>query len=318
MKIGFNLLLWTGHVTDEHIPLLKSLKDVGYDGVEIPLFGGDVAHYEYLGRVLKDHGLGCTAVTVIPNQECNPCSPDPQHRINAGNYLKWAIDCCRAMNAETLLGPYHQPLGIFSGNGPTEDEKKWAAEVHVAAAEYARQNNLMLALEYLNRFECYFLNTMKDAAEYVRRVNHPNFGTMYDTFHANIEEKDPVGVIKPNIDVIKHVHISENDRGTPGKGHVPWKETFAALKAAKYDGWMVIEAFGRALPALAAATRVWRDFFTSPEEVYTDGYKFIVSNWSAKSSASKPAKKAPAKSAKKPAAKPVKKTKSKPAKKGRR
>ena len=77
---------------------------------------------------------------------------------------------------------------------------------------------------------------------------------------------------------INHIHISENDRGTPGKGNIPWKETFSAIKNINYEGWLTIEAFGRALPDLAAATRVWRDFFSSEEEVYTEGYKFIKEN----------------------------------------
>ena len=54
---------------------------------------------------------------------------------------------------------------------------------------------------------------------------------------------------------------------------MPWAETFKAIKAAKYDGWMTIEAFGRAIPALAAATRVWRDFFPNKEEFYKVGLK---------------------------------------------
>ena len=76
-----------------------------------------------------------------------------------------------------------------------------------------------------------------------------------------------------------HVHISENDRGTPGKGHVPWEATYKALRVAKYDGWLTIEAFGRALPALAAATRVWRDFFPSRESVYLEGLKQMKAGW---------------------------------------
>jgi D-psicose/D-tagatose/L-ribulose 3-epimerase len=98
---------------------------------------------------------------------------------------------------------------------------------------------------------------------------------MYDTFHANIEEKNPAQVITTAADSIAHVHISENDRGVPGTGQVHWKETFQALKQIKYNGWLTIEAFGRALPDLAAATRVWRDLFPSPEEVYTKGLKFM-------------------------------------------
>ena len=79
-------------------------------------------------------------------------------------------------------------------------------------------------------------------------------------------------MIRPHLAQINHVHVSENDRGTPGKGHVPLAMTFAALKEGGYDGWLTIEAFGRALPALAAATRVWRDFFPEREEVYRHGF----------------------------------------------
>jgi len=277
MKLGFNLLLWTTHVTDEHFPLLEKLKATGYDGVEIPIFEGDPAHYESVAKALSDNGLDCTAVTVIGAEEQSPISAEAAHRQAGVDSLKHVLDCCKALGAETLCGPYHQPLGVFSGEPPTEDEKNRAAEVHREVAEYAAGHGVGMAVEYLNRFECYFITTLEDAVAHVKRVNHPNFGTMYDTFHANIEEKDPVGVIGPNIEYIKHVHISENDRGTPGKGHVPIKATVDALKAGGYDSWYTIEAFGRALPDLAAATRVWRDFFPSREEVYEDGLKLLKS-----------------------------------------
>ena len=137
----------------------------------------------------------------------------------------------------------------------------------------------MLAIEYLNRFECYFLTTALQAKALVKEVNHPNFRMMYDTFHANIEEKNIPETIASVAGSFVHVHISENDRGTPGTGQVHWAETFQALKQVKYDGWMVIEAFGRALPALAAATRVWRDLFPTAEEVYTQGLRFMKAQW---------------------------------------
>jgi D-psicose/D-tagatose/L-ribulose 3-epimerase len=281
MKVGFNMLLWTTHVTESDFPQLKTLKKAGYDGVEMPVFGGDVSHFKKVSGAIKDNGLGCTTVTVIPDEQRSPISPDAKCRQAAVDYLKWAIDCSQALGSDVLCGPIYQPLGVFTGKGPTEDEKKRAAEVHRKAAEFAAKANLTLAVEYLNRFECYFLNTMADAAAYVKRVNHPNVGVLFDTFHANIEEKDPVGCIGKYVDVVKHVHISENDRGTPGKGHIDWPGTFKALRSGGYDGWLVIEAFGRALPDLAAATRVWRDFFPSAEEVYTEGLKFIRKRWEA-------------------------------------
>jgi len=281
MKIGFNMLLWTTHVTDDDLHLLEAIKKAGYDGVETPIFEGDPAHFEKVGKAIKDNGLGCTSVTVIPDEEHNPISADAGNRKAAVEYLKWAIDCSEVLDSDVLCGPLYQPLGVFTGEPPTEEEKQRATEVHQQAADLAAKANLMLALEFLNRFEAYFLNTMADAAEYVKRVNHPNCQVMFDTFHANIEEQDPVGCITEHIDMIKHVHISENDRGTPGKGHIDWPGTFKALRSGGYDNWFVIEAFGRALPDLAAATRVWRDFFPSRDGVYIEGLKFIKDQWEA-------------------------------------
>ncbi len=281
MKVGFNMLLWTTHVTEEAFPLLEAIKKVGYDGVEIPLFEGQPEHFEKVGKAIKDNGLECTSVTVIPDEEHNPVSADAKHRQGAAQHLKWAIDCSAALASDVLCGPFYQPLGVFTGQGPTEEEKQRAAEVHRNSSELAAKSNVALGVEFLNRFECYFLNTMADAADYVKRVDHPNCGVLYDTFHANIEEKDPVGCISQHIDAINHVHISENDRGTPGKGHIDWPATFKALRSSGYDRWLVIEAFGRALPDLAAATRVWRDFFPDREQVYTEGLKFVKEQWQA-------------------------------------
>jgi D-psicose/D-tagatose/L-ribulose 3-epimerase len=281
MRAGFNLLLWTTHVSDVHLPLLGKLKATGYDGVEIPLFEGEAGHFRWLTRALREAGLACTTATALPDQAHSAISPDASSRAGALDHLKWAIEGSAELGSALLCGPFHQPLAVFSGSGPTEAEKARAAEVHRQAAEIAAAAGVMLAIEPLNRFECYFLNTMADTRAHVQRVGHPNFGALYDTFHANIEEQDPIGVIAETADVIRPVHISENDRGTPGKGHIDFRATFRALHTAGYDGWLTIEAFGSALPALAAATKIWRDLFPSPEEVYRVGYETIRDGWAA-------------------------------------
>jgi D-psicose/D-tagatose/L-ribulose 3-epimerase len=278
MKTGMNLLLWSTHVTQEHFPLFAKLKKTGFDGVEVPLFEGDAAHYKAVRKELDNHGLGCTTVTCV-GPETNPISPDKATRTAAVERLRWAIDMTAVLGGENMCGPFHSPLGVFSGAGPTADEKKWAAETLRQAAEIAQKNKVMLGIEYLNRFECYFLTTAAEGKALVQAVNHPHFRLMYDTFHANIEEKHAAPAIRSMADVMVHVHISENDRGTPGTGHVAWDETFQTLRQVGYDGWMVIESFGRALPALAAATKVWRDLFPSAEEVYTQGLRFIKQKW---------------------------------------
>jgi D-psicose/D-tagatose/L-ribulose 3-epimerase len=278
MKTGMNLLLWTTHVGPEHYRTMARIKEAGFDGVEIPLFEGDASHYKGIRAELDKLGLGCTTVTCV-GPEHSPISADASVRKAALGRLKWAIEMTAALKGDLMAGPFHSPLAVFSGQPPTEDEKKRAADVLHQAAEFAVGANVKLAIEYLNRFECYFLNTAADTAALVQRVNHPSFRAMYDTFHANIEEKSAASAIAALGDRMIHVHISENDRGIPGTGMVHWKENFQALKKARYDGWLTIEAFGRALPALAAATKVWRDLFPSAEEVCTKGLAFIKQQW---------------------------------------
>ncbi|MGD9511145.1 MAG: sugar phosphate isomerase/epimerase family protein [Geminicoccaceae bacterium] len=279
MLLGFNLLLWTTHVGEEHLPLLAELKRAGYDGVELPIFAGAPEHFARIGRVLKEEGLRCTGVTVLPDAAHSSISPDPACRRGAVERLRWAIDCLAAAGGEVLAGPFYQPLGQFTGEPPTAQERDGIVATHQEAAEHAARHGIRLSVEPLNRFECHALNTVADAAAVVDRVGRPNYGLLYDTFHTNIEEQDPVGAIAPHLARINHVHVSENDRGTPGKGHVPFEAVFRAFKAGGYQGWYVIEAFGRALPDLAAATRVWRDFFPAREEVWRFGHDHLRAAW---------------------------------------
>jgi D-psicose/D-tagatose/L-ribulose 3-epimerase len=282
MKIGMNLLLWTGHVDECHVPVLKALKATGFDGVEVPVFdASDAGHYRWLGGVLDDLGLMRTAVALIPDEAHSPVSAEAVHRQGAIDHLSRVIDCSAALGSEGLVGPWFQPLAVFSGEGPTDDELARCAEVHRAIAGRARDAGLFCALEPLNRFECYLLNTCEQASAYLEQLQEPGFGILYDSFHANIEEKDPLAALHRawSKGHVNHVHISENDRGTPGRGHAKIRETIAMLKGFGYEGWLTIEAFGKALPELAAATRVWRDFFASPEEVCTEGYDYIRQCW---------------------------------------
>lgn len=282
MKIGFNLLLWTGHITLEHRGLLRDIKRAGYDGVEIPMFEGAPDHYARLGEMLDEIGLGRTVVTIMPSLDKNPLSSDGSTRKAALDHAKWFIDCSAALGAPVIGGPIHSVHGHFTGAGPTTPERKRGLAFHRKAGDHAARKNVRLALEALNRFECYFLTTMQQLADYLDEVDHPAVSGMYDTFHANIEEADPIKAIKTIRRHMLHVHISENDRGIPGAGHIDWAATYKALRASKYDGWLTIEAFGRSLPALAAATRVWRDFFPSPESVYRQGIKNIRKGWAAR------------------------------------
>jgi D-psicose/D-tagatose/L-ribulose 3-epimerase len=277
MKTGMNLLLWTTHVTEQHDALLDQIKEIGFDAVEVPIFDtADLAPFERLGRRIKALGLGATAVTVM-GAESNPISPDAKVRDAAVAHLDRVMECGQAFGCEILCGPIHSAIGVFSNEAPTEDEFKYGVDTLQRAAQKAQARGIRMAVEYLNRFEIYFLTTAAHTARFVRAVNHPYCKMMYDSFHAHIEEKDQARAIASCAAETIHVHVSENDRGIPGTGQVHWDRFFEGLAQSRYDGYLTIEAFGRALPALAAATRVWRDLFPDPMGLCRDGFDFIQS-----------------------------------------
>lgn len=280
MKIGMCLFLWTTHVTPDHEPLLRDLKATGFDGVEIPVFEGSPDHYARLGALLDEIGLQRTAVSAMGDPSMNLIGDGPSRKLGLA-YMRHTIDCAAALGATTLSGPLHSTLGQFSGSGPTAEEIARSVASQRAIGDHAGTRGITIGLEALNRFECYLLNTMADLSAHVDAIAHPNIRAMYDTFHANIEEADPIAAFADHRRNIVHVHVSENDRGVPGRGNIPWAETFCAVKASGYDDWLTIEAFGRGLPDLAAATRVWRDFAESPEAVYRGGFAHIRDGWAA-------------------------------------
>jgi D-psicose/D-tagatose/L-ribulose 3-epimerase len=134
---------------------------------------------------------------------------------------------------------------------------------------------MTIAIEPLNRFETFFLNTAADAVRFCAEVGRPEVGILFDTFHANIEEKDVAQAILMAAPHLVHFHACENDRGAPGSGHVDWPNVFAALRRIGYDRWVTIESFGFALGELSAAASIWRDLAPTPADIAFEGVQFL-------------------------------------------
>ncbi|MGH6806983.1 MAG: sugar phosphate isomerase/epimerase family protein [Ensifer adhaerens] len=279
MKLGINLLCLTDFVEDCHLESIGHLRDLGYNGVEVPVLTGEVAHYERLGKKLDALGLGRSTTSIVPRPNANPVSCDADARARGIAHLDWALDCAIALGAESMGGPFHAPIGFFTGAGAREDELRYGADAHRALAERAAAHGMHLSLEPLNRFETYYLNTMEQARSYVDRVGHPAFKIMYDTFHANVEERRPEAAIRLIGRDIGVFHVSENDRGIPGRGHIDFLSMFKVLKEIGYDGWLTLEAFGAGLPAIATATRVWRPLFPDFQTLFSESATFIRKTW---------------------------------------
>ena len=280
MRFGMNMFLWVDTLTDEILPLLEDIKQMGFDAVEIPMFETDTAKYAKWGKHFDDIGLARTGC-VVRGEGDDPMSADPAVRRKGIDANKIALDCCQAAGAETLVGPYHSALGHFSGRGATTDEWKRAVESMREVAEHAETCGVNLALEAVNRFECYLINCAADLARFCDDVDHPRCKAMYDTFHAHIEEKSIPDAIRTLKDHLIHVHISENDRSTPGAGNVRWPENFDTLHEIGYDNLMVVEAFGLSLENLIAATKIWRRMYPSEEHLAVNGLEFMKSRMEA-------------------------------------
>jgi D-psicose/D-tagatose/L-ribulose 3-epimerase len=276
VKIGCNLLLWTSRLGPEHLPILRLLKSLGYDGVEVPVFSGTVAEHVEIGRMVAGEGL-IPGMVATMKSGADPLSEDAGERLAGADHHKWLVDCARALGAEVICGPFHQPLAQFSGQGITPREWDRMVASQQAMADYGPE--IRLAIEPLNRFECYALNTAGQAARLVAEVNRPNYGYLHDTFHANIKEKHPIAALEANLPAISHFHVSENDRGTPGEGHAAILPALKLLKDANFPYWISVEAFGLALPDIAAATKIWRPLFQSETQLVTDAIALIRKAW---------------------------------------
>jgi D-psicose/D-tagatose/L-ribulose 3-epimerase len=274
-KIGFNVLAWSAVISDDLFPIIDRLKSIGYDGVEFLLGSPDIAAYKRLGAQAKNIGLEVTTVFVVGKDE-NPIDESKTVRAKALERIKWAIDRAHDLGSDIVCGPFHSAHAVFAQHAPEDREYGWSAEVMHAAGEHAAGAGIVLALEALNRFECYLCNTMEQLSRLVQAADHPNVKAMFDTHHANIEEKKYMDAVKKISPVLAHVHISENDRGTPGDGHVPFDDAFSSFAAVKYNGWFTIEAFSRNDPDFANAIGVWREY-SKPWDIAEKGLPFIRS-----------------------------------------
>jgi D-psicose/D-tagatose/L-ribulose 3-epimerase len=283
MRYGMNLLLWTTRAGPDHLPVLQELAGMGYDVVELPVFDlEDVGHYAWLGDQARALGLTPLAVSAL-NADQNIAAADAQTRAQGEAALNRMVDCAAAMGASLLSGPLHSAIGQFTGQGPQPAELDRAAGVLARVAARGQGLGVGLAIEPLNRFECYLLNDTAAAAAFCAQVGS-GAGVLYDTFHAHIEEKDPAAAIRAHCDSFALVHVSENDRSIPGHGQVRWSDSFAALKASGYAGPLVVEAFGMALPDLSAATRIWRRMFDDELDLAREALRFMRREWTSAAS----------------------------------
>lgn len=265
-KYGINLLLWTSRFTEKDLCLIKKVKELGCDVVEIPIFNPEEFPSESVKKELEKYNLeacvcyGCEIDSDI-------ASLDNKVRQKGIERFKQAIDHTNTLGAKKIGGVVYKAGGIFTGLAPTQAEWNHSANSMRIIARYANQFNISICVEQINRYETYFINTTEDALKYCLDVGEPNIQVLLDTHHLILEELNIYDAIIMAGKRLGHFHTSENNRGIPGTGQVDWLSVYRALKNINYSGWLVIESF------YIGFGNIWKPLAESPEFLITEGLK---------------------------------------------
>lgn len=274
MKFGANIFIWSDHFGPGQFHLLPRLKEAGFDGVELPMLEHPVKRDPALRTELERFRLEPTFCAVLP-PGFNTIDGDASVRLKTLAHWKDCIETAAELGGRLVAGPLYAPVGHLPGRRRTVEEWQRAVEIFQELSPLLDKTEVTLAIEPLNRYETYFLNTAEDAAELCSQIGHPKVGILFDTYHANIEEKNLANAIETAGPWLRHFHSCENDRGIPGSGHIQWPPVFDALRKVGYDGWLTIEGFGFSLGALSAAASIWRDLAPTPDSIAFDGLRFL-------------------------------------------
>ena len=257
MKYSVHAGLWMAQWTDEITPILKTVAELGYDGVEVSLLGMTDEKAAALGKSVREYGLEVTCSDGL-SKDNDITSADPAVREAGIEYLKWAIKTASLIGARGLAGVLYAPWGVYDpANKEVRSERSAAA--FAAVNDELNQYDVTLGLEAINRFETDLVNTAAEATAMANASGSDRVGVLLDTFHLNIEEKNIETAITDTADKLVHFHVSDNDRGVPGSGHVPWNTVKSALDKINYDSWIVAEMFVIAGNPASSDLNIWRN-----------------------------------------------------------
>jgi len=257
MKFGIHAGLWMDRWTDDPAPLFDKAAQMGFDGVEVSLLGisGDGA--ARLNQAALSAGVQITCSTGLgPNAD--PSSDDPAVRGQAQETLTRAIEIAALLGSTGLAGVVAAPWGVFDPARKVQRAKRSAETLHMMQ-DCLQQHNVTLGIEGLNRFEGDLTSSASEACALARACDAPNIGVLLDSFHMNIEEKDPAAALRAAGSTLVHYHVSENDRGVPGSGRYDFAADAQALADIGYRGWIVAEMFVRGGHPSSADLNIWRD-----------------------------------------------------------
>ncbi|NLJ38643.1 MAG: sugar phosphate isomerase/epimerase [Candidatus Atribacteria bacterium] len=276
MKFGANTFIWVSPFRTETFDVVQRVADLGFDVIEFAVEQPDLIDIKKLKSIVKKNELE-VAICGAFGPDRDLISEELEKRENSKRYVKRCLDYANELEAPIFCGPAYSAVGKTYLATPEQKKADWnrAIEGLRELGDYAQTRGVTLALETLNRFETSFLNIAADLKKLIKDVNHPAIKGHLDTFHMNIEEKHLGEAIELIGDDLVHFHTCENDRGTPGTGHINWNEVKQSLKKIGYDRFAVIESFTFGVKEIARAAALWRPLEKDEDTLAKNGLTFL-------------------------------------------
>jgi D-psicose/D-tagatose/L-ribulose 3-epimerase len=275
--IGVSTWLWTSPLSDADLARLVPLvSGWGFDIIELPIEQPGDWDPARTADLTAGAGLGTTTCAVMtPDRDLT--TTDRAVTASTQAYLRQCIDIAAAVGSPVVAGPIYAPVARLWPLDPDERRQTITRLVEAlrAVADHAERHGVRLALEPLNRYETSLVNTVEQALDVVSGVASPALGVLLDTFHLNIEEKDPAAAARMAAGHIAHVQACGTDRGTPGADQFAWDRFADALAEASYTGAVCIESFTAHNAAIARAASIWRPLAATQDALAIEGLAFL-------------------------------------------
>lgn len=217
---------------------LTRMSDLGYDKIEIQ-GSPELYDTDHVLKLLKSYHLTCWGAVTLMLGDRNLLAKDVSKRKKTIQYVKDVIQMVHRLEGE-MVSVVPATVGKIVPEGKPEDEWFLAVEGLQEIYEYSENLGISIGIEPINRFETYFINRSDQALALAEEVG-PNCGVCLDTFHMNIEEINIVDSIINSKDRLVGFHVADNNRLSPGMGHLPWTDILDALKSINYNRVLSVE-----------------------------------------------------------------------------
>ena len=271
-KLGIHAFCFTpGWEAKQAEKVLPPLKELGISVVELPLLRPAEFDSKGTRQAFEKHGLGVTCSLGLPHHL------DPTKDLKAcTDFLDHALQVAAEAGSKILSGVTFGSIGKTSGSPRTDAEYDAMCMMLSHAASTAKSLDLRLGLEPCNRYETHLLNTGKQTIQALDRIGAENTFVHLDTYHMNIEEVSMSQGCQDCGSRLEYIHLSESNRGVPGRGCLNWEDTFLGLKAVNFQGTMTLESFIYVDDDIAGGLALWRPVTDSPEDILKVGIPFLI------------------------------------------